>query len=120
MCSAMWTLFPVLRANTTAAEMLEYAGVLVVCASGFYSIGVLLSTFLDEVWRLWGSLICVGALWLLFNRTPLAPSVNIFRAISDGSPLIAHTIPWPAMSLSLGMALVLLFAGLKIAQTREY
>jgi hypothetical protein len=120
MCCGMWILFPVLRAATPAAEMLEYAGALVACASGFYSISVLLATFLDDLWRMWGSMIAVGALWALFNETSLPASVNIFRAMSDRSPLITHTMPWTAMGLSLGLAAILFFAALKIVQSREY
>lgn len=120
MCCGMWILFPFLRAATTAVEMLEYAGALVACASGFYSIGVLLATFLDEVWRLYGSGIAIGALWLLFNKTSVPGSFNIFRAMGEGSPLIAHTMPWTAIGLSLGLAAILFFAALKVVQTREY
>jgi hypothetical protein len=120
MCCAMWILFPVLRAATTPAQMLEYAGTFVACASGFYSIGVLLGTFLDEIWRIWGSMLSVGALWTLFNKTSLPVSLNVFRAMSDGSPLIAHTVPWMAMAFSLVFAAVLFVAALKVVQLREY
>jgi len=41
-------------------------------------------------------------------------------AMSDGSPLIAHTIPWTAMGVSLGLAAILFVAALKVARTREY
>jgi hypothetical protein len=120
MCSGMWMLFPVLRAETTVPEMLEYAAALLACASGFYSISVLLATVLDDLWRIYGSMIAVGALWLLFNETPLPASVNLFRAMSEGSPLIAHTMPWNAIGLSLGLATILFFAALKVVQAREY
>jgi hypothetical protein len=120
MCCGMWILFPVLRAATTTAQMLEYAAALVACASGFYSIGVLLATFLDDQWRTYGSLIALSALWALFNKTPLPASANVFRAMGEGSPLIAHAMPWTAMGLSLGLAAILFFAALKIVQIREY
>jgi hypothetical protein len=120
MCCGMWILFPVLRAATTMTEMLEYAGSLVACASGFYSIGVFLATFLDDIWRLYGSAIVIPALWLLFNKTPLPASFNIFRAMSEGSPLIAHAMPWTAMGVSLCLAAILLSAALKVVRLREY
>ncbi len=120
MCCGMWILFPILRAATNAAQMLTYAGTLVACASGLYSISVLLATFLDDLGRMWGSIIAVAALWLLFNKTPVPSSMNIFRAMSDGSPLVTHTLPWPAMGLSLGLSAILFFAALKVVQTREY
>jgi hypothetical protein len=37
-----------------------------------------------------------------------------------GSPLMAHTIPWPAIAFSLGLGTILLFVAAKVAQTREY
>ncbi len=120
LCCGMWILFPVLRAATTAVEMLEYAGTLVACASGLYSISVLLATFLDDLWRFQGSMISFAALWWLSNHTPLPASANIFRAMSEGSPLIAHTMPWTAIGLSLCLAAILFFAALKVVQTREY
>jgi hypothetical protein len=36
------------------------------------------------------------------------------------SPMIAHTIPWTPMAFSLALSAILLFAALKIAQSREY
>jgi hypothetical protein len=120
MCSGMWILFPVLRARTTVPEMLEYAAALLACASGFYSISVLMATFLDDLWRIYGSLIAIGTLWLLFNTTPLPASVNIFRAMGEGSPLLAHAMPWTAIGVSLALAAILFFAALKVVQAREY
>jgi hypothetical protein len=120
MCCGMWILFPLLRAATTAAQMLEYTAALLACASGFYSIGVLLATFLDDLWRTYGGVIALAALWGLFYKTPLPASVNVFRAMGEGSPLIAHTVPWTAMGLSLGLAAILFSAALKIVRIREY
>jgi hypothetical protein len=120
MCCGMWMLFPVLRGTATAVEMLEYAGTLIACASGLYFISVLLATFLDDQWRMYGSMIAFGALWWLSNHTPVPASANIFRALVEGSPLPAHTIPWTAMALSLGLAAGLFVAALNVVRTREY
>ncbi len=120
MCGAMWFLFPPLRATATLEEMIKYAVVLIICGSGLYAIPVLLATFLDDQWRMQGSGIAFAALWWLSNHTPLPASVNIFRAMGDGSPLIAHTMPWFAMTFSIGLAAILFFAALKIVQAREY
>src|SRR5580704_7281425 len=64
---------PVLRA-TPPMEAFEHAIALTVCASAFYSITVLLSTFLEEVWRVWGSMISYAALWWVSGHTPLPAS----------------------------------------------
>jgi hypothetical protein len=120
MWCAMWLLFPLLRAAASPEAMIKHTVVLIACASGLYSIVVLLATFLDDQWRLFGSFIVFGALWWLSNHTPLPASANIFRAMSDGSPLIARTVPWMAMAFSLELAAILFFAALKVVQTREY
>jgi hypothetical protein len=120
MCCGMWTLFPALRGTTTPAEMFEHTIALIACASGLYSIPMLLATFLDDQWRLFGSLGVFGALWWLSNHTPLPASANIFRAMGEGSPLIAHNMPWAAMAFSLELAAILFFAALKIVQLKEY
>jgi ABC-2 type transport system permease protein len=120
MCCGLWILFPVVRAATTVPEMLEYAGALIACGSGLYFVSVLLATFLDEQWRVFGNMISFAALWWLPNHTPLPASANVFRAMGEGSPLIAHSMPWTAMAFSLELAAILFFAALKIVQLKEY
>jgi len=119
-CGGMWVLFPVVRATASGAEMLEYAGVLIGCASGMHFISVLLATFLDDLWRMYGTMIAFAALWWASKRVAMPDSVNVFRAMSEGSPLLAHSIPWAAMAVSLGLAAALFLASLRIVQEREY
>jgi hypothetical protein len=120
LCCGMWLVSPAFRAMATPVEMLEYAGTLITCASALYCLSVLLATFLDDQWRAWGTMIASAALWWLSIHTPFPASADIFRAMREGSPLIAHTIPWTAMAFSLGLAAILFFAALKVVQTREY
>jgi hypothetical protein len=120
MCCGLWFMFPVVREATTAPGMFEYAGALIGCGSALYFISVLLATFLEEQWRVWGSLLAMGALWLLLNKTSLPASLNIFQAMGEGSPLFTHAMPWPAMGVSLALAAILFVAALKIVQVREY
>jgi uncharacterized membrane protein YpjA len=119
-CLGMWTVSPVLQSTATAAEMLEHAAVLIVFASALYCMSVLLATFLDDQARMLGTMILFGALWGLSNRLPLPASANIFEAMGSASPLIAHAIPWPAISICLASAAALLAAALKVVQTRDY
>lgn len=119
-CCLLWFLFPAIRDRATPGEIVEYAAVLIVCGSFFYCITVLLATFLDDLWRVWGSFICYGALWWLAFRIPAPKSLNVFLAIGDNSPVLAHTMPWTAMAFSLALAAVLLFASLKVVEAREY
>jgi hypothetical protein len=120
LCCGMWLVSPAFRAIGTPVEMLEYAGTLIACGSALYCLSVLLATFLDDQWRAWGTMIASAALWWLSTHTPLPASADIFRAMRDGSPLIAHTLPWPAMVFSLALAAILFLAALKVVQTREY
>jgi len=119
-CGLLWFSFPVIRARITPREMIEFAAVLIVCGSAFYCITVLLATFLDDLWRVWGSFLCYGAIWWLAYKIPAPTSVNIFRAMGDGSPVLAHTMPWTAMAFAFGLATVLFFAAFKVVQHREY
>jgi hypothetical protein len=120
LCCGMWAVFPMLRATATAVEMLEYAAVLLACASGLHFISVLLATFLDDQWRMFGSIISFGVVWWLCEHTPVPAFANIFRAMTEGSPLIAHSIPWTTIAFSLSLAVVLFCVALKVVRTREY
>jgi len=120
LCCAMWLISPALRMMTTPVEMLEYAGTLIACASAIYFLSVLLATFLDDVWRIWGTMIGVAAFWWISSHTPLPAFTNIFRAMGKSSPLIAHTTPWNAIAFSVALSAILLFAALRVVQAREY
>jgi hypothetical protein len=120
LCCGMWLVSPVFRAMSTFAEMMEYAGTLIVCGSTFYCLSVLLATFLDDQWRAWGTMSASVALWWVSAHAPMPTSANIFYAMREGSPLLAHTVPWSAMAFSLVSAGILFFAAMKVVQTREY
>lgn len=110
-----------LAPGASGAEFVEYAVTLIACASALYFLSVLLATFLDDQWRMGGTILAAAALWLVLpSLTRLPEYADIFRAMGDGSPLAAHTIPWPAMSFSLALAAILFVAAIKIARTREY
>lgn len=120
MCGGMWLAYSPLKTAVSPAEMAGYAIAVIACTSSLYAITVLLSTFLDDTWRFFGSFVSFGTLWGLSNKLHLPASVNPFRAMVQGSPLIAHTMPWAAMGVSLAFAGILLFAASRIAQMREY
>ena len=104
----------------TPAEMFKYAATLVACASAIYFLSVLLATFLDDQWRVWGTMIASAALWWLSAHIPLPAFADIFRGMGKGSPLIAHTVPWNAIGFSVGLAAILFLAALKIVRARQY
>jgi hypothetical protein len=119
-CCAWWFLSPPVRTMATGQEMFEYGYTVLACASMVYFLSVLLATFLDDQWRVWGTMLGCGALAWLSYRVSLPASMDIFRAMGKGSPLLAHAVPWSAMAFAVGLAAVLFFAALKIVQTREY
>jgi ABC-2 type transport system permease protein len=120
LCGAAWIAFFPLRANFKPEEMAGYAAALIVCSLAIYAIPMLLATFLDDAGRMFASVPVFAALWWLFNHTPLPASVNVFRAMGEGSPLVSHSMPWMAMAFSVGLAAILFFAALKIVQRQEY
>jgi hypothetical protein len=119
-CCELWLMSPALRVMVTGAEMFRYAGALIACASAIYCLSVLLGTFLDDQWRVWCTFMGSGTLWWLSTHARFPAFVDIFRGMSEGSPLISHTMPWGPMSFSVGLAAVLFFAALKVVQSREY
>jgi hypothetical protein len=120
LCWGMWLVSPGVSATVTGFEMFEYAGTLVACSSSLYSMAVLLVTFLGVRWSGWGCMLTFGALWWLSTHTPMPASLDIVRAMNEGSPLLSHKMPWTPMALSLASSAILFFAALKIVQTREY
>ena len=119
-CCGMWFASSQLRGLVTATELFEYAVTLIACASAIYFLSVVLATFLDDQWRLWGTMIGAAALWWLSSRALIPASADMFRAIGEGSPLLAHAMPWTAMAFSLGLAAALFFVAFRVVQRREY
>jgi len=103
-CCAMWFASPLLRAKVAPFDLFKYALTLIVCSSAIYLLSVLLATFLDEIWRIWGTMIAAVALGWLSVHTYLPASFDFVRAIGKNSPLYTHTMPWSAMAFSLDMS----------------
>ena len=120
LCSGVWFTSPQVRASATAGQMAEYAFTLLACASVFYCISVLLATFLEDQWRIWGTILTsFGVLWVC-RHLPIPARFDIVQAMSLRSPLIVHTIPWAAIAFAIALSASFLVAALKIAQAREY
>jgi hypothetical protein len=119
LCLLMWIALPQVRAAFKLEEMAAYAVTLILCSSGIYAIPVLLATFLDDLGRMLGSVPIFVALWWISRQT-LPASMDLFRAMGESSPLVAHTMPWMATAFSISLAAVLFFLALKIVQRREY
>jgi hypothetical protein len=117
---ALWFVSPVLRAKVAPLDLFKYAVTLMICASAIYLLSVLLATFLDDMWRIWGTMIAAGALAWLSNHFSLPASIDFVRAAGKNSSLFTHAMPWGAMAFSLVLSAALFYAALEVAQTREY
>lgn len=120
MCACIWRLSVALRTLATPAQMLQQACALVVCGSVAYFVSVVLATFLEDQWRIWGSMIVVGGMFWLSMKFPLPAAVDLIKAMGRGSPLVVHTIPWTTMGFAAGLSAVLFAVAVTIARMREY
>jgi len=119
-CYGLRLLIPGLRAAVTTVAMTEFAATLIAAASVLYFVSVLLAIFLDDQWRIWGTMIVPFTYWWFSDRIRLPAFADILHAVGEGSPLITHAMPWPTIAFSLTLAAIFFVAALKIAQTREY
>jgi hypothetical protein len=115
---AVWIMFVEPADHVSHSDLFAFWLTLSVCASGFYFLGVLLSTYLDDLLQSWISMFVVVFLRWLLSAVPLPAPVNIFRAVV--SPLFKHSFPWASMGISLCAAAILCLASLRVVQTREY
>ncbi len=120
MIVSAWSLFALIRGDSTLVDLVRLLLASAVCSTCFYFVSVTISTFLDETWQMYGSLFVIGLAWWGVSRLALPPSANIFAFTSDASPLITHQLPWPAMLFSLSASTLLFFVALKVVQTREF
>jgi len=101
------------------SNLFTYWAALSVGTSGFYFLGVLLSTFLDDRVRGWISMFGVVFLRWFLSTVPVPAPLNVFDAMT--SPLYPpFSFPWASMGISLGVAAVLGWAALRVMETREY
>jgi hypothetical protein len=119
-CGANWLVAPAIRASVTATEMFEYMVTLFACTSVLYFLSVLLGAFLDDQWRMYGTMLGAVALGLASKSLPLPAFADIVRAVGENSPLIVHTMPWTTMAFSAGLAAIFFGATVKIGRSREY
>jgi hypothetical protein len=119
-CCAFWFLSPALRTMVMPANMFSYAVTLVACSSPIYFLSVALATFLDDQFRVWGTMMTSVVLWWLSSRNKIPPSVDIFRCMGRDSPLMTHTVPWTAIASSAVLAGALFLVALRIVKVREY
>jgi hypothetical protein len=115
-----WFMFSALKVHLSGSDLFAYWVTVSTCTSTFYFLSVLLATFWDDLWQIWGSAIVILILRLLSTAVSVPSSFNIFRAMGQSSPLFTHTFPWASMGISLGAAAILFLAAIRVVQTHEY
>jgi hypothetical protein len=116
---AFW-LFSPAHGSSTAFDLLELILAAVASTACFYFTAVLLATFLDDPWQMFGGMFVTIMAWFVTSRISPRPRFNLFGFAGDGSPLTRHALPWPAMAISLIASAILFSAALKIAERRDY
>jgi len=121
-CILVWFLFipkfPELHITLSdlGAHLVTTFAVIAVC----FFLATLLSTFLDDLWQAWGTFLLLGLVRAVSSLVPIPKSIDPFLSVSTSSPLLTHSIPWPAVSMAVGVSGVLLFASMKLVQNRDY
>jgi hypothetical protein len=115
-----WNFFPLIRTNSMPSDFFKWVFTGSCWVSGVYALSVLLATTLDEIGQMFGTLIAILVLRLATLRFPLPSSFDIFNIVGGASPLVTHTLPWPIISVSLGLTLLLFLIAGKVVQTLEY
>jgi hypothetical protein len=120
-CGGLRFAAPALAPGAKPGDLFAYTVSAIACASALYFASVLLAIFMDDQWRMGGTMLVAACLWLVLpNLTPLPVYADVLRALGEGSPLAAHTVPCPAVAVSVALALILFAAAVKAARTREY
>ncbi len=120
LCSCMWSLSPILKLMSTPMEMVEQAGILIACGSVGYFLSVVLATFLEDQWRIWGTMIAVGVMFWLSIKFSLPAAVDVIKAMGRGSPVVVHTMPWATMGFAACLSVLLFIVAVTVARMREY
>jgi hypothetical protein len=122
MCCLVWAMFPIFKTQATLADATLSGFIISIGVAGFYSISVVVSTFLADIWQTWASGLVIAALAWLWSAGRLPASLDVYRTPVSASPLFsaAHTMPWGAMGISLAVAAVLLVVAWRLIESREY
>jgi hypothetical protein len=118
--AAAWAFLPMIRANSTIADYIRWMVTLCCVASLFHAISILNAVYLEENWQIWGTAAVVGLLKWLTVRFPPPVSLDVFRVMARESPVSTHSLPWPAIAVSLALAGAVFLLAVKLSETHEY
>jgi hypothetical protein len=113
-----WALIPNLRQTTAAGDFARLVITTILYLSAPYCAHVFFTTWVEEPYSMAYATFTLILLLLVGHR--LAPAMDIVRAFSQASPLLTHRLPWPQLTASVILALILTFAAVQIVRRREY
>lgn len=119
-CAVMWAFEPSLRAARPAAAMLTYVGAVLCGHALFYGMGVLLSTYLDERWRIYASMALFAALLRARMASEMLPEGNLVRNGMDLLFPIASAHVAVSMAVCVGLAALLVWAAVKRFEVQDF
>jgi hypothetical protein len=114
----IWALFPALRAIATPGDYARLVLTTIFFLMAPYCAHVLFSTWSAEPFSIAYAIGTLILLLLLCHQ--LTPGLDIVRAFGEASPLQTHKLPWPQLTTSVALALILSSAALWVVRTREY
>lgn len=120
LCATLWVLPPGFRGVASVQDFAEHAFVLIAGSSAIYSVSVLLATMLEDLYRVWGTMIFFFGLWWVRNHLALPASIDFLGAMGPQSPLLTHSVEWSAVAFSFVFAAALIYAAVRVVQVREY
>lgn len=119
MIVSAWSLFPLVRSSSTISDLGKLLLAALASVLCFYFVSVAIATVFDEMWQIYGSYCLAGLAWWASDLA-LPPSANVFDFSTKASPLLTHSLPWPAMVISLVASMVLFLTALQVVNRYEY
>jgi hypothetical protein len=113
-----WALIPSLRQTAAPGDFARLVITTILFLSAPYCAHVFFTTWVEEPYSM--TYATFTMILLLYVGHRLAPAMDIFRAFGEASPLLTHRLPWPQLTASITLALILTSAAVQIVRRREY
>jgi hypothetical protein len=113
-----WALIPNLRQTAAPGDFARLVITTILFLSAPYCAHVFFTTWVEEPYSM--AYATFTLMLLLFVGHRLAPAMDIVSAFGQASPLLTHRLPWPQLTASMMLALILTIAAVQIVRRREY
>ena len=113
-----WALVPSLRQTAAPGDFARLVITTILFLSAPYCAHVFFTTWVEEPYSV--AYATFTMILLLYIGHRLTPAMDILRAFGEASPLLTHRLPWPQLTASVTLALILTSAAVQIVRRREY